>query len=240
MYACKKCQKAMRLAGCSTCLGCASCVLRSACCSVREVSRDVKCFMDLFDQVTMLVQARDLHSEPRVGSEYRNCVFGECAPVSRRDTHRCRNYDEDLLLSISANIPFPLHLPFPPPSPFPPSLSLSPLPLPSPPPSPFPPFLSLPPSLSLSPLPLPFPLPLPLPLPLPYSPLLPLSCAPGCFIRRCVVEYRRLTFTQLLRVHSVFSDFVTTMHGKGEGQGLEGGALQVKRTQWKQVCGPFV
>ena len=164
---------------------------------MREVSRDVKCFMDLFDQVTMLVQARDQHSEPRVGSEYRNCVFGECAPVSRCDTHTCRNYDEDLLLSISANIPFPS------PSPFPPSLSLSSLPL-------------------------------------HYSPLLPLSCAPGCFIRRCVVEYRRLTFTQLLRVHSVFSDFVTTMHGKGEGQGLEGGALQVKRTQWKQVCGPFV
>ena len=51
-------------------------------CSVREVSQEVKSFMDLFDQVSTLVQARDQHSLPRVGSEYRNCVFGECVDMS--------------------------------------------------------------------------------------------------------------------------------------------------------------
>ena len=51
-------------------------------CSVREVSQEVKSFMDLFDQVSTLVQARDQHSLPRVGSEYRNCVFGECVDTS--------------------------------------------------------------------------------------------------------------------------------------------------------------
>ena len=78
-------------------------------------------------------------------------------------------------------------------------------------------------------------------LPSPPSPHLPshscVSCVLGCFIRRCVVEYRKLTFTQLLRVHSIFRDFVVPMHEKGEGQGLEGGALQVKKTNCKQVCG---
>ena len=51
-------------------------------CSVREVSQEVKSFMDLFDQVSTLVQARDQHSLPRVGSEYRNCVFGECVDTT--------------------------------------------------------------------------------------------------------------------------------------------------------------
>ena len=55
------------------------------CCSVREVSQDVKCFMDLFDQVSMLVQPRDHHPVPRVGSEYRNCVFGECDSMDGHD-----------------------------------------------------------------------------------------------------------------------------------------------------------
>ena len=63
-------------------LGCVPCVLSAAArCSVGEVSQDVKCFMDLFDQMSTLVQARDQHSLPRIGSEYRNCVFGECAPL---------------------------------------------------------------------------------------------------------------------------------------------------------------
>ena len=49
------------------------------------------------------------------------------------------------------------------------------------------------------------------------------------------MEYRRLTFTQLLKAHSVFREFVADTHEEGEGQGLEGGDLQVK-TNRKQVC----
>ena len=41
-----------------------------------------------------------------------------------------------------------------------------------------------------------------------YSPTVPLSTYPGVFIKRCVLEFQTLTFSQTVRLHKQWQNFV--------------------------------